>query len=96
VRIPHASQRVTLRLGTTDVAAFEHVVIEHAYKLPPIRPSLVIDAGANIGLASVYPNVVPVNAALWNATGTIRIIDAGDVIGGCVSMPTAVEPKYVA
>src|SRR5689334_12581239 len=53
--IPSSSKEVLLRLGTTDVAAFEHVFIQKEYDLLlATEPSVIIDAGANVGMSAVY------------------------------------------
>jgi FkbM family methyltransferase len=53
--IPHSSQEILLRLGTTDVAAFEHVFIDDEYGFSLARqPSVIVDAGANVGMSAVY------------------------------------------
>jgi FkbM family methyltransferase len=53
--IPSSSKKVHLRLGTTDVAAYEHVFIDDEYGFSLARsPSVIIDAGANIGMSAVY------------------------------------------
>jgi FkbM family methyltransferase len=53
--IPHSSQEILLRLGTTDVAAFEHVFINDEYGFSLARqPSIILDAGANVGMSAVY------------------------------------------
>lgn len=44
-----------LRPGTSDYYTFDQVFIEDQYAFDiPFRPSAIIDAGANIGLSSVY------------------------------------------
>lgn len=44
-----------LRLGGSDVRTFLHVVAQSGYEIPfPVEPSVVVDAGANTGMASVY------------------------------------------
>ena len=55
VRVPGYTQRVLIRLGTTDVAAYEHVFVhdEYGFSLPN-EPITIIDAGANIGMSTVY------------------------------------------
>ena len=46
---------IRLRIGTTDVSTYMQVLVEHQYDFDiPITPQFVIDAGANIGLASIY------------------------------------------
>jgi FkbM family methyltransferase len=53
--IPNSSARVLLRLGTTDVAAFEHVFVKDEYDITlSEEPSVVIDAGANVGMSAIY------------------------------------------
>jgi FkbM family methyltransferase len=53
--IPHTSKNILLRLGTTDVAAFEHVFVHDEYGFTFARPpSVIVDAGANVGMSSVY------------------------------------------
>jgi FkbM family methyltransferase len=53
--IPHSSQKIILRLGTTDVAAFEHVFINDEYGFSLAQePSIIVDAGANVGMSSAY------------------------------------------
>jgi FkbM family methyltransferase len=46
---------VIVRLGTTDVAAYKQVFERGEYDLPLAKaPDVIIDAGANVGMASVY------------------------------------------
>jgi FkbM family methyltransferase len=53
--IPMSSRKVMLRLGTTDVAAFEHVFVDNEYGFSLAHePSIIIDAGANVGMSAVY------------------------------------------
>ena len=106
--IPNSTKNIILRLGTTDVAAFEHVFVEDEYKFWLARqPSTIIDAGANVGMSAVYfalrypgakivaiepeptnfdvltsnaklfPQIIPINAALWNREGVVQIEDGG-------------------
>jgi FkbM family methyltransferase len=106
--IPDGPNKLLLRLGTTDVAAFEHVFFrkEYGFSLQK-EPSVIVDAGANAGMSAVYfstryphakviaiepepttfdvlrknaelfPQIVPVKAALWNREGAVQIEDAG-------------------
>jgi FkbM family methyltransferase len=107
-QIPNSSVRVILRLGTTDVAAFEHVFVNEEYGFTLAQmPSVIIDAGANVGMSAVYfsnrypnariiavepdpssfsvlkknaelyPNIIPVNAALWNSDSVVSLQDSG-------------------
>ena len=53
--IPGSDKKVLVRLGTTDVAAFEDVFLRGEYQQPlPGTPNVVVDAGANVGMSSVY------------------------------------------
>jgi FkbM family methyltransferase len=46
---------VYLRLRTTDVSVFEEIIINSEYSIGPSRPPrTIVDAGANIGLTSVF------------------------------------------
>jgi FkbM family methyltransferase len=48
-------QVVHLRLGTTDPATYRKVFVEEEYRVSPgKRPHVILDAGANIGLTSIY------------------------------------------
>ncbi|MCB1865389.1 MAG: FkbM family methyltransferase [Chromatiales bacterium] len=97
-----------LRLRTSDLPTFEQIFVRQEYDfLAGSPPKVIVDAGANIGLASTcfanrfplakiiaiepedsnfrllernvspYPNVVPVQAALWNSNGEISLVDPG-------------------
>ena len=49
------SNPVYLRLLTTDVQTYKYVFLEREYAFDlPFSPATIIDAGANIGMASVY------------------------------------------
>jgi len=47
---------LVVRFGTTDAAVLEHVLINKEYDIDygTLRPRLIIDAGANVGYASVF------------------------------------------
>ena len=50
-----ARRNVVLRRGTTDLQCLEKVFIDHEYKLPfAVSPQVIVDAGANIGMATIY------------------------------------------
>lgn len=97
-----------LRLGTTDVLTFDQIFIEREYDFETSSPpQVIVDAGANIGLASIYfanrfveakiiaiepegsnfkalqrnvapyPNIVPLQAALWGKNEEIDLVDPG-------------------
>jgi FkbM family methyltransferase len=54
-RIPNTRHSVAIRLGTTDVAAFEHVFIDHCYRFNLVeQPKIIVDAGANAGMSAAY------------------------------------------
>jgi FkbM family methyltransferase len=53
--IPRSSRKVFIRLGTTDVAAFEHVFINNEYGFSLTQdPKVIVDAGANVGMSAAY------------------------------------------
>lgn len=55
LRVPGLRHHIHLRKNTSDIPAFEQVFITREYDFEPgCDPSIIIDAGANIGLASVY------------------------------------------
>ncbi len=55
VQVPGIVHPVSIRIGTTDLATFKQVLVERHYEFDkPKAPRFIIDAGANIGLASVY------------------------------------------
>src|SRR5262249_31361716 len=55
VPIPNSPHSVILRLGTSDVAAFEHVFVHQEYDISIVgAPSIIVDAGANVGMSAVY------------------------------------------
>jgi FkbM family methyltransferase len=95
---------VHLRLRTSDVSLYSDLLLHEAYNVAlPFTPRTIIDAGANVGMATLfyankypfarivavepepsnyamllknvaaYPNVVPVNAALWNSDGDLHL-----------------------
>lgn len=50
--VPHPMR---LRMRTTDVSLFEEIILNAEYEFDVGRqPSVIVDAGANIGLTSVY------------------------------------------
>ena len=52
---------ITLRLNTSDIPTYKQVFLDEEYKFKPsYAPSMIIDAGANIGLSSIYfSNIYP-------------------------------------
>lgn len=110
VRIPvlGIAHPVSIRIGTTDLATFKQVLVQRHYEFDkPEAPRFIIDAGANIGLASVYfanryphariisiepeasnyemlrkntaayPQVTPIQAALWRENEELFLFDSG-------------------
>lgn len=52
---PSAGRAVTLRLGTSDLATYEKIFADREYHFEPAKsPEVILDAGANIGLASLF------------------------------------------
>ena len=55
IKRPEIAFPFFLRVPSSDVLAFEQIFINHAYDFEINRPpKTIIDAGANIGLASIY------------------------------------------
>jgi FkbM family methyltransferase len=55
VACPSIGRPVTLRLGTSDLDTYEKIFSEREYFFEPASPpGVIVDAGANIGLASLY------------------------------------------
>jgi FkbM family methyltransferase len=55
VRPPGTRNRVRLRIKTSDEAAYRETLLHSQYDFDlPFRPLTIIDAGANIGTASIY------------------------------------------
>ncbi|HEV2703843.1 MAG TPA: FkbM family methyltransferase [Steroidobacteraceae bacterium] len=98
----------SLRILSTDVPTYLQVFVNREYEfLTDGQPEVIVDAGANIGLASIYfankfprakiiaiepersnftlltrnvapyPQIVPVQAALWHKNEEIELIDPG-------------------
>ena len=87
--IPHTSQKILLRLGTTDVAAFEHVFIHNEYDFSLAQqPSVIVDAGANIGMSAVY-------FALRYPTATIVAIEPEPTNFAVLAKNAKLFPKII-
>ena len=55
VQVPQAQFPLSLRLRSSDFFVYGQVLVEREYELPLCRdPRTIIDAGANIGLASIH------------------------------------------
>ena len=99
---------VYVRAATTDLSVLMQVLIERHYDCElPLQPSVIVDAGANVGLSAVffankypearivaiepepgnfkvlqqnvsaYPQIQPVEAALWSKDQPISLVDPG-------------------
>ena len=56
VVIPDANHTVSLRLGTSDIPTFDQIFLRQEYQSPnlPDSAEVIVDLGANIGLATVF------------------------------------------
>lgn len=109
VRIPGLRAPVLVRRGGSDWPTFEKVFVDQEYgvDMPGAAPRLIIDAGANVGYATLffarkfpearilaiepeasnfaqlvtntraYPNVTPIQAALWGRAERLAITNPG-------------------
>lgn len=61
VTVDGISHPIHLRLRTSDISLFEEIIINSEYSFEPsTSPRIIIDAGANIGLTSIfYANTFP-------------------------------------
>jgi FkbM family methyltransferase len=105
IRHPSIKHPVHLRIRTSDVPVFKQIIVnrEYDFGFPLLENAVIIDAGANIGMASVYfankfptariialepdpsnfamleknvrpyPQIRPINAALWEQSTSVRI-----------------------
>ena len=108
VQMPGVRFPLTIRMRTSDHMVFRDIFQRHEYLFnPPQTPSTIVDAGANVGFASIYfanrwpgariialepdpenfdaleknarpyPNIVPVQAAVWKESAKLDLFDAG-------------------
>ena len=108
VRRSDCAHPIYLRIPTSDVATYKQVFVDREFDCRyGHEPGVIVDAGANIGLASVYfanlfpgariiaiepessnfemlrrnvapyPNVIALQAALWDRNEEIDIVDPG-------------------
>jgi FkbM family methyltransferase len=55
VRRPFPPNRLSIRIPSTDVLLYRQIFERHEYDVPVSRPPrVIVDAGANVGLASVF------------------------------------------
>lgn len=104
VSVPDIRYPLTMRPRTSDRFVFEQIFLDHEYDLPSnFLPQFIIDAGANVGYASIYfanrypdaailaiepdatnfqrlaentstyPNIVPLQAALWSSSESLVV-----------------------
>jgi FkbM family methyltransferase len=61
IRVPNIQHPVTLRRGTSDYGTFYQAIVHNQYKFNyQVAPSVIIDGGANVGLASIaFKNMFP-------------------------------------
>ena len=95
---------IYLRLGTSDIGFYDEIFVRRVYDLSSAQsPQMIVDAGANIGLAgryfagqypqarilaieparanfgqlcknvAGYPQITPIQAALWDTIGKIDL-----------------------
>jgi len=107
-RIPGIQHPVFVRVASTDLSVLKQVLIEQHYQYAlPTAPKVIIDAGANIGLAAIffanrypnakifslepehanylmlqknvsfYPQIEPIQAALWWRNADLVLVDSG-------------------
>jgi len=55
VYLTSLKRHVVLRRGTSDIWCLQNVLLDHEYNTPfPVDPKVIIDAGANIGMATLF------------------------------------------
>lgn len=55
LKLPTLASPIELRPGTTDLSIFYQVFFNQCYNIPfQFNPGVIVDAGANIGLSSVF------------------------------------------
>ena len=55
IRVPDLAGPLTVRTGSSDLAIFDEVVIDHGYRFPlDEAPRVILDVGANIGMATLW------------------------------------------
>jgi FkbM family methyltransferase len=55
VVVPGAREPVSLRADTSDIGTYIQIFVDREYEFQPLeQPGVILDAGANIGLASIY------------------------------------------
>jgi FkbM family methyltransferase len=108
VENPEIKFPVYLRVPSSDVGVYSQVFFRHEYMFDVNNtPEFIVDAGANIGLTSIYlanrfpnarilsiepekanfeilvknaapyPNIIPIQGALWGKSMQIDVVDPG-------------------
>jgi FkbM family methyltransferase len=80
VQPPGIRHPLRLRLGTSDASTYENVVQRQEYGIElPFVPEVILDAGANVGLASIYfanrypkARIIAVEAEIANFAALVR------------------------
>ncbi len=55
IRVKYHGKRAYMRFGTSDQCVYEEVVLDKDYEFDlGFTPKIIVDAGANIGLSSIY------------------------------------------
>jgi len=55
VHLRPLGRKITIRFGTSDLECLQKIFLAEEYSLPfKVSPKLIIDAGANIGMATLY------------------------------------------
>jgi FkbM family methyltransferase len=54
VHTPLAKHPIYLRIRKSDVKVFKQIFIDREYDFPVADPAVIVDAGANVGLTSVF------------------------------------------
>lgn len=53
-KLPGIKHPISLRSGTSDIPTFYDIFLYHEYDISIEKPSIIIDAGANIGLFTIW------------------------------------------
>jgi FkbM family methyltransferase len=109
VKAANIHQPMWLRMRTTDASVFEEIILNEEYLVErSLSPKVIVDAGANIGLTSIYfankypearifsiepeagnfrmlvknaapyPQITPIQAALWKDSTPLELSNPGD------------------